>query len=339
VRLPPARGVLSAWLNETLRRSPSSVLAAGPAPPVPDGRLRAWEDEDFQLALWCCYELHYRGFEDVDVDWEWHPAVLALRGPLERQWLAALRGLAGDHPTVPAATVPAALRELASRGEGPDLAGYLAHTASRDQFAEFLRHRSVYQLKEADPHSFGIPRLDGPAKAALVEIQADEYGGGRAERMHAELFRAAMRWLELDDSYGSYVPAVPAVTLAVSNLMSFLALHRRWTGALLGHLAALEMTSTGPNRLYSAGARRLGASARERRYFDEHVEADAVHEQIAAHDLCGRYVADHPGAAQDVLFGAACCLALDDVVAGYLLSRWHAGHSSLLPTAEPRSAA
>src|ERR1700723_3794996 len=128
VRLPPARGVLSAWLNETLRRSPSSIPAAVPAQPGSDGRLRAWEDEDFQLALWCCYELHYRGFEDVDEDWEWHPAVLALRGALERQWLTALRGLAGEHATVPAPVVPAALRELASREGGPDLAGYLART-------------------------------------------------------------------------------------------------------------------------------------------------------------------------------------------------------------------
>jgi hypothetical protein len=335
MRLPPARGVLSAWLNETLHRSPSSIPATVSTPSVPDGRPRAWEDEDFQLALWCCYELHYRGFDDVDEDWEWHPAVLAWRGLLERQWLTALRGLAGGQPAVAAPALPAALRELTSREGGPDLAGYLARRASRDQFAEFLGHRSVYQLKEADPHSFGIPRLDGPAKAALVEIQADEYGGGRAERMHSTLFRAAMRWLELDDSYGSYVPAVPAMTLAVSNLMSFFALHRRWTGALLGHLAALEMTSTGPNRLYAAGARRLGASARERRYFDEHVEADAVHEQIAAHDLCGGYAADHPAAAQDVLFGAACCLALDDVVAEHLLSSWQTGRSSLLTAAEP----
>ena len=157
--------------------------------------------------------------------------------------------------------------------------------------------------------------------------------------MHSELFRTTMRWLELDDSYGHYVPAVPAVTLALSNLMSLFALHRRWTGALLGHLAALEMTSTGPNRLYSAGTRRLGASARERQYFDEHVEADAVHEQIAAHDLCGGYVAAHPGARADVLFGAACCLALDDVLAGHLLSRWQAGETSLRPGQEGQSAA
>ncbi len=56
-------------------------------------------------------------------------------------------------------------------------------------------HRSAYQLKEADPHSWAIPRLSGPPKAALVEIQADEYGGGRPDRMHAELFADAMEAL------------------------------------------------------------------------------------------------------------------------------------------------
>jgi len=285
-----------------------------------------------------CYELHYRGFEDVAEDWEWHPSVLAFRAVLERRWIAALRELAGESDMVPAAGLPGALRDLAQRGGGPDLAGYLARKASKDQFAEFAAHRSVYQLKEADPHSFGIPRLDGAVKAALVEIQADEYGGGRAERMHAELFRTTMRWLGLDDSYGYYVPVVPAVTLAVSNLMSLFAVHRRWTAALLGHLAALEMTSTGPNRLYSAGARRLGAGRRVRQYFDEHVEADAVHEQIAAHDLCGGYAAALPGAAAGILFGAACCLAIDDALAHHLLSCWQAGQASLLAPAGTQAA-
>ncbi len=336
--IPPARGRLSAWLVATLRRDPAAT-AVPALPPVSGRRPVAWADDDLQLALWCCYELHYRGFEDVDDSWEWHPAVTGFRGSLERRWLAALRGLAGQRDAVPYGGVPGALRELTGGGGGPDLAGYLARKASRDEFAELVAHRSVYQLKEADPHSFGIPRLDGAVKAALVEIQADEYGGGRAERMHEELFRVTMRWLGLDDSYGHYVPAVPAQTLAVSNLMSLFALHRRWTGALLGHLAALEMTSTGPNRLYSAGARRLGADQRARRYFDEHVEADAVHEQIAVHDLCAGYAKASPGAAADILFGAACCLAIDDALAGHLLSCWQAGQSSLRPPAEPRSAA
>jgi hypothetical protein len=115
--------------------------------------------------------------------------------------------------------------------------------------------------------------------------------------VHAELFRPAMRWLGLDDRYGCYVPAVPVVTLAVSNVMSLFALNRRWLGVLLGHLAALEMTSTGPNRRYAAGVRRLGGDQQARRYFDEHVQADAVHEQIAVHDVCAplRGRAPRPG--------------------------------------------
>jgi hypothetical protein len=324
--LPPERGPLSAWLAAALHQA-SDLKISIPAPPLAYGLDAAWHDDDLQLALWCCYELHYRGFDDVSPEWEWHPAIIAFRGTLERRWLAALRPLAsraagpGAAGTL-ASGVPAVLRQLARAEGGPDLSGYLARKASREQFAEFAAHRSVYQLKEADPHSFGIPRLDGAVKAALVEIQSDEYGGGRPDRMHAELFRAVLSWLGLDDGYGCYVPAVPAVTLALSNLMSLFALHRRWTPALLGHLAALEMTSTGPNRLYAAGARRLGASAAERRYFDEHVEADAVHEQVAAHDLCGGCAAARPETAPDIVFGAACCLALDGEFARYVLSRW-----------------
>jgi hypothetical protein len=342
VKLPPSRGCLSDWLITTLTSADPATQCHQPLPPVPGpgpGQ-PAWHDDDLQLALWCCYELHYRGFDDADDRWEWNPAIIGFRGTLEQRWLASLRGLAihgaappsGAAPShaVPSEAVPDRLTGLARRTGGPDLAGYLARKANGGQFTEYLAHRSVYQLKEADPHSFGIPRLTGSAKAALVEIQADEYGGGIPGRMHSELFRSTMRWAGLDDEYGHYVPAAPAVTLAVSNLMSVFALNRRWLGALLGHLAALEMTSTGPNRRYSAGARRLGADEAARRYFDEHVEADAVHEQIAAHDLCGGYAAQHPGASADIVFGASCCLALDDELARYLLSCWRAGRSSLL---------
>jgi hypothetical protein len=340
VKIPPPRGRLSAWLTAMLHGNPAALPAdsrpfpvAGPLHPGP-----AWKDDDLQLALWCCYELYYRGFDDVEEDWEWHPAIVGFRGSLERQWVAELHSMAGDVAGGPAGEVPGALAELARRPGGPDLSGYFARAADRGQFAEYVIHRSVYQLKEADPHSFGIPRLAGPVKAALVEIQADEYGGGMPERMHAELFRTTMRWLGLDDEYGHYVPVVPAATLAVSNLMSLFALNRRWLGALLGHLAALEMTSTWPNRQYSAAARRLGADEQARRYFDEHVEADAVHEQIAAHELCGGYAAQRPDAAGDIMFGASCCLMIDDAFAGQLLSCWRAGQSSLRHVAVPQPA-
>ncbi|MFI5713453.1 iron-containing redox enzyme family protein [Kribbella sp. NPDC051620] len=312
MHLPPARGPLSGWLISHLRDEPNT-----PCPPVTSDA--PWADEDLQLALWCCYELHYRGFDDVAPEAEWDLDVLGFRASLERPWsdwlrMTYWRAVDGKPSQL--------LRELIDSDDGPPLAAYLQRRAGLDEFREFVLNRSVYQLKEADPHSFGIPRLDGATKAALVEIQADEYGGGRPQRMHAELFRTTMRWLDLDDSYGRYVPDVPAVTLALSNVMSYFGLHRRWTGALVGHLAALEMTSTLPNRRYAAGATRLGADPAATHYFTEHVEADAVHEQIAAHDLCDSYAADHPDSVPDILFGAACCLGLDNLFAQQLLSRW-----------------
>jgi hypothetical protein len=323
--LPPARGPLTGRLVDALRGG--GALPSPLAVIDPSGDLT--HDEDAQLALWICYELHYRGFEDVDDDWDTHPGQLAFRAGLEQPWLAELRRLARVDGLGPA-DVPTALRDLVAADDGPPLAGFLQRSATLAQFREFVAHRSVYHLKEADPHSWALPRLGGRPKAALVEIQADEYGGGRVEQIHAELFRTTMRALELDDTYGRYVDHVPAVTLAVSNVMSLFGLHRRWLPALLGHLASFEMTSSLPNRRYGNGLRRLGGDQDATRFYDVHVEADAVHEQIAAHDLCGGYVAEHPDSAADVLFGAACALALDAEFGRHLLSRWQRGTTSLL---------
>ena len=47
-----------------------------------------------------------------------------------------------------------------------------------------------------------------------------------------------------------------------------------------------------------------------------------MHEQIAAVDLCGSFVAAEPDQAAEVLFGAGCALALDGAAAAHLLDRW-----------------
>jgi hypothetical protein len=323
VLLPEARGPLTGELNAALRSG-----AADRLPRAPSGSADPISDEDLQLALWICYELAYRGFADAPDDWEWHPALIALRGALEAIFHAALRAEVVK-PAIDDEPIATRLRALIDADSGPPLARFLQLRATTRQFAEFAVHRSVYHLKEADPHSWAIPRLAGRAKAALVEIQADEYGGGQPARMHAELFRNTLRGLGLNDEYGGYVDAVPAVTLAVSNLMSLFGLHRQLRGALVGHLAAFEMTSSAPNRRYSQGLARLGADAATRRFYDEHVTADALHEQLAAHDLCGGLVADEPELADDVLFGAAACLYVDNRFAEHVLASWESGGTSL----------
>jgi hypothetical protein len=192
-----------------------------------------------------------------------------------------------------------------------------------------MQHRSVYQLKEADPHTWAIPRLSGRAKAALIEIQMDEYGEGDPGRMHSTLFAGVLRFLGLDDSYGAYVGRAPGVTLALTNVISLFGLHRRLRVALAGHLAVFEMNSSEPSRRIARGLRKHGADDDACRFYDVHVTADALHEQVAAYDLCGALAQDEPVLAEDIIFGAAACLHVDALFADHVLGQWRAGRSSL----------
>ena len=322
--LPEPRGPLTAALVAALRaddpgRLPVPDDVPDPADPV--------TDDELQLALWICYELHYQGFDEVPARWEWEPGVIALRNALEAPLLAALR----RDVTVPDGNGPVAerLRTLVDGDDGPSLSRYVQTRADERQFVEFVVHRSVYQLKEADPHTWAIPRLRGSAKAALVEIQTDEYGNGQLSRMHSELYATLLRELGLDARYGAYVDAVPGITLAISNVMSMFGLRRELRGAVAGHLAAYEMTSSAPCRRYGKGLRRLGGSEAACGFYDEHVPADALHEQVAAHDLCGSLATAEPGLTSDILFGAAACLYVDARFAEYVLARWGKGDDSL----------
>jgi len=193
---------------------------------------------------------------------------------------------------------------------------------------EFLIHRTIYHLKEADPHSWAIPRLTGAAKVALVELQYDEYGAGEPARQHAELFRQTLEACELDSEYGAYFDQVPAVVLAVNNAMSLFGLHRRLRASAMGHLAAFEATSSIPAKRVSRGLRRLGFPPAAAEYYDEHVESDAVHEQLAVRVICGALLAEDPTQSTEVAFGAAACLGLDGLAAQFLLDRWGAQGSA-----------
>jgi hypothetical protein len=274
------------------------------------------------------YELSYRGFAGVDREWEWSPELIRLRNGLEERFLGDLKASVPAREVQPD-EVADLLFELASKDDGPSLSRFLERQGSVEHFREFAIHRSAYQLKEADPHTWAIPRLYGPPKAALVEVQADEYGSGRFERMHSHLFARAMEALGLDSSYGAYLDRLPAATLATVNLMSLFGLHSRWRGAIVGHLAMFEMTSAIPNRRYANGLRRLGFAPEGTEFYDEHVEADSVHENVAAYDLAGGLAAQQPELAPQILFGAEALLHLDALAAQHLLDCWERGESSL----------
>ncbi|WP_024793945.1 iron-containing redox enzyme family protein [Tomitella biformata] len=330
--MPSARGPLSAHLIAVLSGLEANPGFAAAAQALVDGnRDHRWIvfDEDAQLSLTILYELHLQGLSEVSDRWEWDLDLLAGRATLEAVFEAALREI-GAVPAEdgPEAVVPR-LWEMTAPSAGPGMSTFMAREADVEQFREVLIHRSLNQLREADVHTLGIPRLAGAPKGALVEVQADEYGGGRLERMHSTLFATTMRELGLSSQYAHYLDLVPSVTLASLNALSLFGLHRRLLGALVGHLCAVETTSSAPSKDYSAGLRRLGFGRAATLFYDEHVEADSVHEQIVVRDLAGGLAQQRPELAADIIFGAAACLALDDLLGAHITGCWSRGESSL----------
>lgn len=283
---------------------------------------------DLQLALYVCYELHYRGFVGVSGSREWDPVVLGLRGRLEKAFFGAVCRDVGDlDPDETAADAMAALAVEPVDGTG--LSYFLRDEGTWEQMCEYFVHRSLYHLKEGDPHAFAIPRLTGGAKAAFVAIEYDEYGAGRGERLHQQLFADLLQAADLDATYLAYLDDVPADALAVVNLMSLFGLHRDLRGAAVGHFASTEITSPPGSARIVQSLERLGAPDRCAAFYREHVEADAVHEQVVRHDVVGDLVAREPALDRDVVFGIRARDVVEDRLADHMVACWQAGRSSL----------
>lgn len=323
--LPTSRGPLSAIVINALAKDP-------PAGPLPLGDVDQADPygEDLALALYTCYELHYRGFEGIDSLWEWDPELLRLRAAMERVFLMALRCDIDGEDTNGDDDVTAALDALLIEPvPGNGVSHYLRDVAPWWQMREYIVQRSVYHLKEADPHAWVIPRLQGQAKASLVAVEFDEFGGGRGERVHAQLYADLMAAAGLSPEYLHYLDDVPAPAMAIVNLMSMFGLHRRLRGAMVGHFAAAEVSSPPSAQRITQALERLGAPGSCTLFFTEHVEADAVHEQVLRRDVIGDLLSREPHLAVDVVFGIAATELLEARLAGHLLDAWRSGTTSL----------
>jgi hypothetical protein len=312
VSLPKPRGPLGDEVLGALRDLPErAVPRIDLAPESPD---------DAALTLWVLHELSYRGFADVDDGAEREPELLRVRRRLEDDLEAALRH---RWPGVPdGVDLATGFFDWLAEHDGPSLARHVQTDATEEQVLDLLRVRSIYHLKEADPTSWVVPRLPAVAKAPLVELQYDEYGVGDPSRLHAHLWERGIEASGLRSERAAYVDEAPLEILEQNNALSMFGMQRRLRGAALGHLAAFEATSSMPSRRMAQGLERLGFPAEMIGYYTEHVEADAVHEQVALRDVCVALLREEPALEPDVWFGAWACLDLEDRVAYQMLDAW-----------------
>jgi hypothetical protein len=163
--LPRSRGAVSEYLLSAFQRTPHQLRT----PHIYSDEVL--EDEDLQLALYCCYELHYQGLPGVCDGWEWEPSLIEVRLAIETVFEERLRSAFSGLPRFTSNEVPAALWDL-SRSEGFSLSQWLLDHGSRFHAEEIAIHRSGYQLKEADPHTWAIPRLTGSARLMSTAMES-----------------------------------------------------------------------------------------------------------------------------------------------------------------------
>ena len=320
--LPWARGPLSGAVVGALQGAPGSfggVQMIESVDPL--------TDDDFQLALYLCYEVHFRGL--ADAGWEWDLDLLGFRNELERAFVDRLRDESTPIRASSTAHVVSALDDLTNAGTPSPLTTFLRDEGTLEQFREFCVHRSAHQLKEADPHSFAIARLTGETKAVMATIQFDHYGAGVAARMHSALYADTMTALGLDPLYGSYVENLPGITLAAVNLISMFALHRRWRAAFVGQLAVSTVASIEPMEHCNQALVRLGIGAEGRRFYD--ARTDASHALATRERMVAGLIDVEPQLGSDLLFGATTIVMLEQRFRGHLLEAWSSGRSSLVP--------
>src|SRR3977135_3520 len=119
-KLPSSRGELTdlllAALTQEVHELPTAPSVDVPAP---------LDDEDLQLALYLCYELHYRGLPGVDDRWEWEPSLLEQRALLEASFESALRDELGAPDAAAPPEIDIELRRIGDADSGPSLSSYV----------------------------------------------------------------------------------------------------------------------------------------------------------------------------------------------------------------------
>lgn len=273
-------------------------------------------DHDLQLALYVLNELHYASWYGIDDDLEWDPDVTATRTELGSEFERRLRI---RFPEIGQEPLKEARRLLDL--DGPSVSAHLRDQGSVDQLIETMMLRSPYQVKEADPHTFALPRFTGPVKRVFTEIQSGEYGVGY-RRSHAELFSDALVALDLDPTPNAHINSCNGAALATSNLVTLGAMNRRLRGLVLGQLALFEMDSVIPNQAMVECCDRLGLDPAVRAFFSVHVLADAEHQVMAETAFLTDYPEAEPDQVANLILGLRGQSLIDHQIAADLIPRW-----------------
>lgn len=158
-------------------------------------------------------------------------------------------------------------------GQRDPLFPWLAEEAGDEEMKWFLTQEAAGEAGFEDLLAMTQVKMPALPKLEFARNYWDEMGRGNAKGMHGPMLGYMIDALHLDPAIDSTVWE----SLALANAMTAMATTRRYAWHSVGALGVIELTAPDRAAAVAKGLRRLGYSARERRYFDLHASLDVKH--------------------------------------------------------------
>jgi Iron-containing redox enzyme len=285
---------------------------------VPDG------PRDRFTTLLTLYSLHTAPVDTLGAAarHQHRPALAALKGRCEDEWIAELEALpvpAGhDRATDPEALVTA-MRALAARDRLPDLYKWLARTAQWDEVVRFLAIEGGPDAGFDDLVAACQIGLTGAPKMELAVNYWDEMGNGEPAAVHTTLHDQLVEAIAMPR-----IPLTeqPVSALARAALGGLFATNRWLQPEMLGALGLIELQAGPRCRLVLTAFDRCDAPAAAYPFYEVHAEVDPRHGRDWLEKALVPTVSDQPDWGPRILRGAGWRSAVNatflDEVAGTL---------------------
>lgn len=189
--------------------------------------------------------------------------------------------------------------EQTGPGQHDSLFPWLAEEAPLEAMVWFLTQEVAGEAGFDDLVAMTQVKLPAQTKLELARNYWDEMGQGKRGGMHGPMLEVLAEELGIK-------PGARVVweSLALGNLMTALAMNRRYTYHSIGALGAIELTAPGRATLVNAGLKRLGIGGEARRYFALHATLDVKHSIAWNREALHPLVAENPELARPIAEGA-----------------------------------
>ena len=191
-------------------------------------------------------------------------------------------------------------------GQGDALFPWLATQASMEQMRWFLQQEAAGEAGFDDLVALTQVKFPPQAKLEMARNYWDEMGRGHLNSMHGLMLESTVINLNLKPSIEDTVWE----SLALANLMSAMAINRRYAYQSIGALGAVEMTAPTRVGYVNDGLKRLNVDFETRKYFQLHATLDIKHSEAWNREVIYSLVKANLQTAKPIAEGALmrlCC--------------------------------